>query len=492
MKKVVKVSIGNMAFTIDEDAYEVLSRYLKDINDHYASQKNGSEIVEGIEERVAELFLERAPEGSVIGMELVREVVALLGHPNDFETVDKDESSYSSAKQPKRIYRNNDNKVLGGVCSGIAAYLGVDVVLIRIIFTLLLTFSFFFSFPFGGVFAVMVVYIIMWVIIPEARTVEQKCAMYGESPDINNIQKRVNDGIDTIGRGINRAGEHGASFFGLLFKAIGKVVAVILIMIGLSGIIALTVALLGIEIVDGFVPVDIIDFINLDGVNILLIKIIGLFVMFLPFVGMLYGGVQLLFGFKPPKYRPGLIIFILWIVSIFALITVSFTSTRGYWHNARDVKELVLNNVPDTLYVKYMKDGEIPENRVIYDAYRSRVDLLWMEGNGDEAKIVSFPQVRVVSMSSGDSAYVKTTVEAFGKTWGEAMIKAERNHPEFEIKDSLLMVHPDRYSKIEKWDGVVKRITVYVPEGKSVIIEEPVKYNFRKNYRYNYRYDWDW
>ena len=148
MKKVVKVSIGNLAFTVEEDGFLLIKGYLDEIQDHYESNENGREILEGIEERMAELFLEKSGSGTVVTSAVIKEVISILGRP---EAIDEEQgdirmgsSTSNNIRIPKKLYRNGENKVLGGVCSGLAAFSSLDVSLVRIIFVVLLIgFSFF-------------------------------------------------------------------------------------------------------------------------------------------------------------------------------------------------------------------------------------------------------------------------------------------------------------------------------------------------------------
>ena len=202
MKKVVKVSIGKIAFTVEEDGYLILKGYIEELNDHYREIQNGSEIVEGIEERIAELFLDKSGRSSVITSVIVNEVIMVLGRP---EIIDEESNATNfrrggvsaSGRAEKRLYRDPDNKMIGGVCSGLAAYFNVDTAIVRIITLVLLFFSWvpFMLIPFTGVHSVgslvFLAYIIMWIAIPEARTVHQKFAMRGEKPELSNIQRNI-------------------------------------------------------------------------------------------------------------------------------------------------------------------------------------------------------------------------------------------------------------------------------------------------------------
>jgi phage shock protein PspC (stress-responsive transcriptional regulator) len=179
MKKTLAVNIGGMVFYIDEDAYDVLKAYLNRVKQESSILEGGNDMFEDIEMRIAELFNERLKDGrQVIIMQDVEEVKAILGEPKDFSgsSTHEDYEQYSG-RYSKRMYRDPDNRILGGVCSGLAAYWHTDISLIRIIFILLAIFGMF------GVF----IYVVLWIILPEANTVAQKLEMRGEPVNLSNI-----------------------------------------------------------------------------------------------------------------------------------------------------------------------------------------------------------------------------------------------------------------------------------------------------------------
>ena len=137
MKKTFNINLGGIVFHIDEDAYELLDKYLSNLRIHFSKEEGGEEIVHDMELRISELFSERLNErNQVITLNDVEEIIAQMGKPEEFsEETTQDTSSYSESKEKgvKRLFRDPDNKVLGGVCSGIAAYFGWDVIILRII-----------------------------------------------------------------------------------------------------------------------------------------------------------------------------------------------------------------------------------------------------------------------------------------------------------------------------------------------------------------------
>lgn len=199
MKKVLNVNLAGKAFTIDEDAYGALSTYLKSLERHFAHSQGTEDILYDIECRIAELFEEDMSNGLIVSMPKVNKVMDVLGRPKDF-IEDENYTSYSSksshkqsskmtSRPRKKFYRDPENKVFGGVASGLSAYFGIsDPVILRILFLLIG-----FSFGFG-----IILYFILWVAIPEAKTSSDFLAMRGEEINVDNIAKTVEDGFNDI------------------------------------------------------------------------------------------------------------------------------------------------------------------------------------------------------------------------------------------------------------------------------------------------------
>ena len=190
MKKTFNINLGGIVFHIDEDAYELLDNYLSNLRIHFNKEEDAEEIVHDMELRISELFSERLNDRKqVITLKDVEEIIAQMGKPEEFsEETTHDTNEYNSTNEKKgikRLFRDPDNKVIGGVCSGIAAYLGWDVTLLRIIL-IVVSLPFFADglVLFNGVF---ITYIIAWIIIPEANTATEKLSMKGMKVNVENI-----------------------------------------------------------------------------------------------------------------------------------------------------------------------------------------------------------------------------------------------------------------------------------------------------------------
>ena len=172
MKKTFTINLGGIVFHIDEDAYELLDKYLSNLRIHFNKEEGGEEIVQDMELRISELFSERLSETKqVITIKDVEEIIAQMGNPEEFSDNTTQETNYNEEEDKgiKRLYRNPDDSVIGGVCSGIAAYLDWDVTLVRLGMLVLA-----FIFP-GTILA----YIVALIIIPDANTATEKLSMKG-------------------------------------------------------------------------------------------------------------------------------------------------------------------------------------------------------------------------------------------------------------------------------------------------------------------------
>ncbi len=181
MKKVLNVGIGGRSFVIDEDAYQQLEKYLDKFRDKIGMAVQTKDVMEDLEQRIAELFSESLKsEQEVVNLSLVSKVISQLGMP-DGSPADDDFNSFETANMvvTKRLYRDPDSRVIGGVCSGLAYYLNVDVVLVRVLFCI--------AFMLGGVG--FWGYIIFWIVTPLANTASKKCEMRGLPVTAENLRK---------------------------------------------------------------------------------------------------------------------------------------------------------------------------------------------------------------------------------------------------------------------------------------------------------------
>lgn len=198
MKKTLTINLNGIVFNIEEDAYEILKKYLDSIGDHFATSE-GTEIVADIEARASEQFSKKINETKqVITLFDAQELIKIMGTVQDIVGEEKtgsgdsnksspEQQEIKNAKSPKKLYRNPDDAVICGVCSGLAAFLGIDPVIVRVIFI---------AFTLFGGYGILL-YIILCLIIPEAKTSAQKIEMQGEPVNLSSIKEVVQEKMES-------------------------------------------------------------------------------------------------------------------------------------------------------------------------------------------------------------------------------------------------------------------------------------------------------
>ena len=202
MKKTLTVNLGGTVFHIDEDAYQLLDKYLSNLRIHFRQEEGSDEIMDDFEMRISELLNERVRLGyEVITINEVEEVIRRMGKPEEIFADEKHEEyqeqgnshEKGTAQAKKRLMRDPDNRILGGVAGGFAAYMDWDPTLVRIGLFLLMFF-----------YGIMIpIYFLLWIIVPLAKTATDKLEMRGENITVENIGKTVTDGFERVSNNIS-------------------------------------------------------------------------------------------------------------------------------------------------------------------------------------------------------------------------------------------------------------------------------------------------
>jgi len=190
MKITVSVNLGGYSFNIDEDAYSELKRYLKNLEMHFAGEESSSEILSDIESRMAELFRARLTGyKQVITITDVNDIISIMGNPEDIsDNEGPSPKEKFSTPGTHRMYRDPDRRIIGGVCSGMGAYWDIEPWIIRVIFL---------AFAMAGGLGILV-YLVLYVVLPEAKTTAQKIEMKGDPVNIHNITESVKKEFENV------------------------------------------------------------------------------------------------------------------------------------------------------------------------------------------------------------------------------------------------------------------------------------------------------
>jgi len=331
MKKTITVNLNGRVFTIDEDAYRLLDNYLNNLRIYFRKEEGASEIIADFEARIEELFSEKIRMGyQVITIEQVEEVIARMGKPDDFadgedaeekrkEKEEKQPYFTESTEGKKKFFRDVDNKIFGGVCSGIAAYFGWDVLAVRIISIVLFFASSLWIVPF---------YLIAWIIFPGARTAEQKLKMRGKPITVENIGKTVAADAVPVASKENK---------GCLAGFVDLIVGVIKVLLfGLGCLIALTLLIVFIAFIISLIISIIASLfgagISLSGIwptfivadHPVLAITSFLFLLGIPVVALIYAIIERFAKLKPLNRAVKWTFIIVWILALIMMFSSGF------------------------------------------------------------------------------------------------------------------------------------------------------------------------
>ena len=478
MNKTVNINLGGMFFHIDEDAYQKLTRYFDAIKRSLNNSSGQDEIIKDIEMRVSELLNEKQKSDKhVVGLKDVDEVITVMGQPEDYIIEDdatNNQQSYNystTARTSRKLYRDKDKGMLGGVAAGLGYYFGIDTVWIRIALILLV---------FAGFGTGIIAYLILWVVTPEAITTSEKLEMTGEPVNISNIEKKVreeyenvsqkfkNGDYDKYGNQIKTgAGKVGNSIGDLImtvFKIFAKVLGIILIISGLAMIVVFLIGALTLGTVhfDNFPFHQFIESGNFTDYPVW-------FFSFLLFIAVAIPNFFLvLLGFKlvsPNIKSIGNIakstLLALWIIAIALLISIGLKQASAFAVDGRVLKKEIINiNPTDTLYVKFKHNDYYAKSINDHNNFKITQDSI---GND----VIYSNQVRFkIERTDEILPYLQIEKEAKGSSLSDAKKRAELIKYSYKIDGNQIILDNYLLSNLkDKYRDQEVEIILYLPEG---------------------------
>jgi len=502
MNKTVTINLSGIVFHIDENAYEVLRRYLENLKSHFATTQGRDEIIADIEGRMAEMFSEKVSTSrNVITMTDVQEVMDVMGRPEQVAGEEGQTSSTTSEgttyyeTMKKRFFRNPDDKILGGVCSGISAYFDIDPIWMRLAFALSIIFA-------GtGVF----IYIILWIIIPEAKTAAEKLQMRGERVTISNIQKSVQEEMEQLkkrgqtfsqnitseeskGRVRSATGKAG-DFVGDIFRAIIKFIAtifgIIITILSIAVLVGLSIAIFsGVGVLNFMIPHAVVHMV-VSGNQIWWLIIGGLLAIGIPFTLLLLNGLKILFKVKLNLKMIGAVMAGLWLVGLGICIIVGIAIGSEYKDESSVSQTAILSGIhSNKILIKADRHWATGDHHF----HAGDLDDLIMSG-GDS---VICPVVGMtVEQSENDSVYLITTVNSCGNSYEEAHRLASQINYQYTVKDSVLVL-PNYFvmNTSQKYRGQNVKLTIRIPKEKSIVFDKSLGWMLDDVPNVTNTYDW--
>ncbi len=478
MNKTVNINLANVLFHIDEGAYNNMRLYLESVKRSFANTSGSDEILADIEARIAELFQEKlANERQVITQKEVDEVITIMGQPEDYmvdEDIFEDEPKAASSKNKhsKKLYRDTEMKYVAGVSSGLAHYAGVNPLWVRILWIILTIGS-------GGGFILL--YGLLWILIPEATSTSQKLDMRGEDINITNIERKVKEGFDDVAEKVknvdysevgNKVKTGSKTIFDSLgdiimffFKIFGKFIGIILILIGAVSIIGMFI---------GMLTVGTLDWINMPGIDglidnvtevpVWLLSMLFFFAIGIPFFFLLYLGLKILVNnLKSIGSIAKFSLLGLWLISLISIIVLIAreAASHAFTGSVSTEEVFALENETDTLNIQLLT-SELFDQRE-----HMRLDDMLMVYDNDGEEVLLSDDVRFHIKKSQDSN-IKVTVrkEANGPAYNEARTTAEKINYSYEVSGNTLIL--DSFltaNDNSKFNDQDIRVYIYLPAG---------------------------
>ena len=477
MNKTVNINLGGMFFHIDEDAYQKLTRYFDAIKRSLSKSSGQEEIIKDIEMRVSELLTEKQKtEKHVVTIREVDEVITVMGQPEDY-IIEEDAPNttsnrdYAAPRSTKKLYRDKENGMIGGVATGLGHYFGIDAVWLKIMFLI---------FVFAGFGTGILAYIILWIVTPEAVTTSEKLEMTGEPVTISNIEKKVREEFDSVSgkiknadydkfgnqvkSGAEKLGSGLGDFIMTVFKIFAKFLGVILIMSGLAVLVMLFISVftLGTSVSMNLPWKSFVEAGNFTDYPVWVFGLIMFFAVGIPFFFMTLLGFKLL---APNMNSIGNIakytLLALWLIAVSLAISIGIKQASAFAVSGRTVQKETLNiNTKDTLLIKFKHNDYFAKDVDDRNAFMITKDSL----NND---IIYSNEISIkIEKSDEKYAYIQIEKEAKGGSLSEAKKRSEAIRYSYKMIGNQLIL--DNYLLTDaknKFRDQEVEITLYLPKG---------------------------
>ena len=474
MNKTIIININGIVFHIEEDAYEVLRSYMTEVKRHFAYSPDSEEIVTDIENRLAEMFSERLAEQNkqVIVIQDVNEITQRMGSATEFDLDDEPDAFQSHGYRAERkLFRDPDDRVIGGVCAGLGHYFDMEAKWVRLI-------AFVVTLLWG---TGLIVYVILWIILPNARTRAEKMAMKGEPINLQNFKKnfdeeiealrhQVRPGLEKTEMFIRRAGQNTGSYLEKALKVLIKIIGAFVIVICS---LTLFSVLMGLLFVLGFLSGPELQTFPLNIVSVkyqspLYFSIFLLVVI--PLIALILFGIRVIFNRKVAGKTTSFALLIIWITGLG--MTVYYGSKVGaeFKEEASVEQKTDLKFYP-TYYIKLNKTQFLTKEDSIrykiHPGFKIKTKIKFDEDFGR----VNF---YIENSDDGKVSIIKEFT-ARGRNFENAIQNAQKSMYRFSQTDSVIEL--DKYLYLtEKAPYRVQevKVTLRVPANTRLIINGEV------------------
>lgn len=491
MKKTISINLSGFFFHIDEDAYNHLQNYLEAIKNSLNFEENTPEIIADIEARIADLFSERiTSDQQVITIKIVNEIIDIMGQPEDYNIDESGErhqrESYNNGT--KRLFRDKDNAFVGGVSAGLGHFFGIDAVWVRIFWVMLI-----FGFGTG-----LLLYALLWIIVPPAKTTAEKLSMMGKPIDITTIEQQVKEGVGNVKDHIDKVAEKvkqqdfsslqnkSKSFFEKLGQIIQGLFQIATSVLGGVIIIAGIMAILG-TIISFFIfgvsgiyisGIEIESVLDSSILPLWTVSLFSFIVAIVPLFFIVMLGLKLVgTRFNPLNKNALISLAVLWIIALVILITFGIQQLSDFKETARVEHKDYINLKPgDTLFLSMKKN-------INFSDKMQRTNDFKIITNNLGKKMMYNSDVRLIVRTTKDSlASIAIEKKAKGKTYQRARERAQAIDYHYEFKNSSLYLNAYFTSEPHnKYRDQKITAVLYLPED-SFLYADKNTYSFHRNH----------
>lgn len=493
MNKTITSNIAGYVFHIDENAYEKLEAYLNTIRSYFRESQGRDEIISDIEARLAEMLHERIGDmKQVVTLADVNHVIQIMGQPEAFLEDDPDTASWSEKSSsrtsgPRRLFRDPDNRVVGGVCSGVSNYLGLeDAIWLRLLLVITVIF-------FG---TGILLYIILWIIMPEAKTTAEKLQMRGESVTVSNIEKRVNEELDAVkdkwnnlhnnSRGAKRVGNafhRAATLLGnlvlLFIKFFGKILGLAFLVMGILGFVSLAAIPFGMPAILSLGSEGVLSAVDAQSILHNLVGGSGMMVWILitlllvsgiPMLALAYLGAALLLNLRRRARGIGLAFISLWVIGIMMSVVLTMTIASDFSTEGSDTDTVELNLTTDQNKAIHIgMNDELGDDEPTIETSIFNLDLI---ASSNSNKLYGKPELDInMAKTGGPRLVVKRLARASKKQ--EAVERASKIDYGFVTTDTSILFNG--YFNIpedELWRTQDVELELLIPVGYTIYLSD--------------------
>jgi len=488
MNKTIIININGIVFHIEEDAYEILKNYMTDVKRHFAASADSLEITTDIENRIAEMFSEILARDNkqVIVEQDVLSIVEQMGSVRDFENAEQDEKNVNNAfnynTEGRRLFRNPDDHLVAGVCAGIANYFDVDPVWIRLAFAIFT--------PIGG--TGLILYIMLWIIVPKAVTRADRMAMKGEKQNLQGFKKNFEEELSSVRQNLSNFGIEAKPFvykardfvgdffhhLGIFLRGVGgvlvKLLGVAILLACFGAIIALVVALVTVVIL-GKEPVDLFPFNIAKNQLSENVSIAAFLVAFIPLLSIMLLTIKGIFNVGNIGRSTGTVALVIWLCSLVMLIYYVIRITNQFRESASFIKTIDIKPTANNTYYLKLNDTKYfsHDDSVRLDIKNQFKNMI-VTDDDDNGYHNEPRNLRIIVQKS--DANLPTMEESFsskGSNYEEALLNARRLKYGFSQQDSVLKFdYTPHRSPYTSWHDEEVTITLRVPLNAKVVIDQ--------------------